>query len=452
MRIGFIVYAPSQINSFIKSKVFEELREKTEITLFCTNKELQKELSGIYGYESILLRIPWAVRKVVGYHQMITLWRFKDRSMNHLVRAMASFGNNHQRALWKCVVVSEMSLSSLKRILVKIMSFNPFYSFVSFAQELIWKINFLTKWRKVFTKEDTILVPFSGHIGADFSTLVWNGRRHKKYVVAIQENWDNLSTKTYITQKPDLFLVWGKQSAAHLRNVHRCFDVPTEVVGSPRFGPYFDDSKLSNPTVSLASGKMVSLKNKKFVLVAGTGDGIDDEMLVKSVQSCIKNLRTKSQEIVIIYRPHPMTRTRIDFQALQRSIKNILIDSGPHARDFGHHNALVKNAIATVNHFSTVAIESLIAGVPSVIPLFLGRKDANYRYEHILSEWHHMMGLALIPQILTPNTKEEFEKVLKSILTRPLKSKSVPIDWICTSDLYVEKVIRSVKKNHVKIS
>jgi hypothetical protein len=449
MRIGFVVYAPSQINSFIKSKVFQELRENTEINLYCTNEKLQNELRIIHGYDSILLGIPWIVRKVVGYHQMITLWRFKDRSMNHLVRAMASFGNNHQRALWKCVVVSEMSLSPLKRTLVKLMSFNPLYLIVGIAQKLIWELNFLTKWRNVFVEEDTLLVPFSGHIGADFSTLVWNGRRQEKYVVAIQENWDNLATKTYITQKPHLFLVWGKQSAAHLRNVHRIFDIPTEVVGSPRFGPYFDKTKLGNPKVSLTSGKTVDLKNKKFVLVAGTGDGIDDEMLVKSVQSCTKNLRINSKEILIVYRPHPMTRTTIDFLMLQRKVKNLLIDNGPNARDFGHHNALVKNAIVTVNHFSTIAIESLIAGVPSVIPLFLGRKHANYRYEHILSEWHHMMGLSLIPEIVTPNSKEDFEKVLKSILIKPMKSQNIPIDWICASDLYVEKVIGAIKKNKV---
>jgi hypothetical protein len=58
-----------------------------------------------------------------------------------------------------------------------------------------------------------------------------------------------------------------------------------------------------------------------------------------------------------------------------------------------------------------------------------------------------MMGLSLIPQIVTPNSKEDFEKVLKSILIKPMKSQNIPIDWICASDLYVEKVIGAIKKN-----
>jgi len=292
---------------------------------------------------------------------------------------------------------------------------------------------------------DSFIIPYSGHIGADFGTLVWSNKRLGRKVIAVQENWDNLSTKTFITEQPHLFLVWGNQSAAHLRSVHRMMDIETRVIGSPRFGPYFSNLNLSKPSVSKPSGERLVLQKDNYVLIAGTGDGIDDASLVETVHSSIQSLEKKIRSIHIVYRPHPMTRTKVEYESLISKVPNLLIDDGPNSKDFGHHHSLVANAILTINHFSTLAIESVITGIPVVIPLFLGRDEANYRYDHILNEWHHMMGLALIDLIKTPIDEREFCNHLVSILS----SREIPmkqnIDWICHEGNYVELFVEAIK-------
>jgi hypothetical protein len=140
-----------------------------------------------------------------------------------------------------------------------------------------------------------------------------------------------------------------------------------------------------------------------------------------------------------------MTRTKVEYESLISKVPNLLVDDGPNSKDFGHHHSLVANAILTINHFSTLAIESVIAGVPVVIPLFLGRDEANYRYDHILNEWHHMMGLSLIDLIRTPIDKREFGNHLVSILSRreiPVKRN---IDWICHEGNYVQLFVEAIK-------
>lgn len=445
MKYAFVIYAPSQLNSFVKSGVVSQLLDQCNLEIYCTKSEIQGELAKSLDRKVNLVEIPWLVRKVSGFHQMLTLWRYKDRSMNHLVRAMASFGSERQRLKWKCVVVSEMKVSFFKRNIIKLMSHNPSYKIIDLLQKILWQVLVLPICKRELMGIDSFIIPYSGHIGADFGTLVWSNKRLGRKVIAVQENWDNLSTKTFITEQPDLFLVWGNQSAAHLRSVHRMMDIETRVIGSPRFGPYFSNLNLSKPSVSKPSGERVVLQKDNYVLIAGTGDGIDDASLVETVHSSIQSLEKKIRSIHIVYRPHPMTRTKVEYESLISKVPNLLIDDGPNSKDFGHHHSLVANAILTINHFSTLAIESVIAGIPVVIPLFLGRDEANYRYDHILNEWHHMMGLALIDLIKTPIDEREFGNYLVSILSRreiPMKQN---IDWICHEGNYVELFVEAIK-------
>jgi hypothetical protein len=445
VKYAFVFYSPSQLNSFVKSGVVSQLLDQCNLEIYCTKSEIHGEISKSIGRRVNLVEIPWLVRKVSGFHQMLTLWRYKDRSMNHLVRAMASFGNERQRLKWKCVVVSEMNVSFFKRNVIKFMSHNPMYKTIDLLQKTLWQVLVLPIWKKELMDIDSLIIPYSGHIGADFGTLVWSNRKVGKKVIAVQENWDNLSTKTFITEQPDLFLVWGNQSAAHLRSVHRILDIETRVIGSPRFHPYFSTSNLSKPSVSKHSGERVGLQKDSYVLIAGTGDGIDDASLVETVHFSIQSLTKKLRSIQIVYRPHPMTRTKIEYESLISKIPNLLVDDGPNSRDFGHHHSLVANAILTINHFSTLAIESVISGVPVVIPLFLGRDEANYRYDHILNEWHHMMGLALIDLIKTPINEREFANHLVSILSRREMLMKRNIDWICHEGNYVELFVEAIK-------
>jgi hypothetical protein len=443
LKIGFAVYSPSQINSFFKSGVLRELALKANVELFISSDTLAQRAS-LYSAAPIrFFKPPKYCRKLVSYVQMATLWKNRDRSMNHLVRAMASFGSRRQRAKWKCVVVSEMNTMVLKRLLVKLVS-------IKFIYFLIGRLEHLTLWwahqtnlKSTFGDLDALLVPFSGHIGADFGILVNSAKRSGIPVFAIQENWDNLATKTFITEEPDFFFVWGEQSAGHLRSVHRLFTVEAITVGSPRFAPYYSEND-AHPSVSELDNETISLENQEFVLVSGTGDGMDDAMLVGAVCDAIKEKSEINTRLKIVYRPHPMTRTRVDFGLLKSQEPSLLVDGGINAGNFGHHNLLVQRARLVVNHFSTIALEALVVGTPVMVPLFLGRPEAKYRYPHILNEWHHMLGVSLLPGISLPQTAEEMKKNIQKILSHPRNVSNNNIEWLCKRTNYTKHLFEQL--------
>lgn len=450
-KVGMALYSATQLNSFVRSKVIDGLRGNFELSLLSTQKGIAKALIDDYGELTEEIRIPEFIRRLSSFVQMVALWKFKDRSMNHLVRAMASFGTKEQRRVWKCVVVSEMNNPFLKRIIIKGSSFGPCFLLLRLLEHFLLEILLVERFRRKFKKMEILLIPFSGHIGADFGILVWIAKRLGVKAIALQENWDNLSTKTFILEEPDYFLVWGEQSAGHVRSIHRLFNVEVSIVGSPRFSPYFD-MREAVPSVSIGNGDSVTLDNGKFVLVAGTGDGIDDEMLVRTVAGTISSERENQRiaELKIVYRPHPMTRTSSNYLSLQHDLGNLLIDNGPDSRRFGHHNALVKSSALVINHFSTLTLESLLCGTPVLVPLFLGRPEAKYRYEHILKEWHHMMGVGLISQIRTPRTPEEFRKHLTEVLQEGVieVGTEINLDWICKKGDYVKEVSKFIDSSN----
>ncbi len=439
----FVLYSPSQINSFVKSGILEELSKSIDITVVIEKGKFSESAFQVNTEVLELEPLVPAVRAFSGLKQMSTLWRLKDRTMNHLVRANASFGTKKQRASWKCVVVSEMSLSFLKRSAIRLLSYNPFYTLLKIFEEGLSKFLFEKRAFREIGKNDVVLIPYSGHIGPDFDPWIRGANRRGIQTIAMQENWDNLSTKSFITEEPTYFCVWGRQSASHLRSVHRLFRVEPWIVGSPRFGLYFKGIA-TQPRVSNWSGESVELIEKSFVLVSGTGDGLDDELLIKLVYELLLSIAHKGFRLV--YRPHPTTRTKLDYSCLSVKYPGILIDAGPEARKFGHHNALVRHARVVVNHFSTLMIESVLAGTKVMTPLFLGREDAEYRYSHLFNEWHHMMGLALVSGIYAPASSVEMRDDMCEILSNNSNLEKADISWICELTDYVESLLTNINR------
>ena len=440
LRIGLLVYAKSQVNTFLNSGSFQNLAENLNTQLIYLNETLKSDFSNSNISSFILCDPGIIIRKYSGFMQMLSLWKYRNRSMNQTVRAMASFGNRKQRENWNCVVVSEMNISPIKRYIVKIGSLGPLYKILRLIEVVLRNVILYPRWKNKLNKFDLLIIPFSGHIAMEFGSLVWIASRLRIHSLAVQENWDNLSTKTFITDEPDYFAVWGEQSAGHVRSVHRLFKTKVRIVGSARFSPYLNNN-IGVPLVSNYDGRDVELR-QSFILIGGTGDGEDDVLLINASFNAIYELDIQERPLVV-YRPHPFTRTLRDHKELNSNFPELLIDSGPKSREFGHHNRLVMSCRILVNHFSTLSIEGLLSNVNVCVPLFLGRKSARYRYYHILNEWHHMMGLALIPQLLMPKNEIDLKKNIKLGLKTSPNTLPANIGWIC------EKVDWSISMKEV---
>jgi len=379
---------------------------------------------------------------------MAALWKYKERSMNQTVRAYASFGSRAQRKQWNCVVVSEMNINLMKRLSVRLLSQSPLFNLLKFIEFILRFVFTRVKFKEHLKGIDILIVPFSGHVAMDFGTYIWLARKMQIRSLALQENWDNLSTKTFILEEPDLFGVWGEQSRGHVRAVHKLFNTKTYIVGSPRFDPYYYQTR-KPPVVSLLNNSEIEVVDP-YILMAGTGDGADDALLIEEIHQAIKSL--ENTKLKLVYRPHPQTRTIQDYDNMQIKYPQILIDAGTSANNFGHQIPLVQNCSLLINHFSTLTLEGLIAGVTVVVPLYIGRMSARYRYSHIVNEWHHMMGVGLLDRLIMPKTREEFDRSLRIELVKKDNKLNSPteINWICQKSNYINELFKIIQSESTK--
>ncbi|HCP72369.1 MAG TPA: hypothetical protein DIT91_02930, partial [Actinobacteria bacterium] len=421
---AFILYSKSQVNSFVKSGVLADVASNSSLQVLVKDQDLTQ---GKYPSLSTkdLPGLNPLIPRISGLVQMCALWKYKDRSMNHTVRAYASFGSKNQRRDWTCVVVSEMKVNLFKRLGIRMLSRSPFFELLKWIESVARTLLIRKKTLNQFRSYSALLIPFSGHIGIEFGTYIWIAKKLGIKSVAIQENWDNLSTKTFLTEEPDCFFVWGKQSEGHVRAIHKMRDTRITVIGSPRFSTYYSGN-FSDPVVALPDGRKITI-SKPFVLIGGTGDGIDDEVLLSTTFVALSDYMG---EIEVVYRPHPMSRTPHNLRELESKYPSLLIDAGEGAGDFGHQIPLVQNCFVLLNHFSTLTLEGLIAGTQVAVPLFLGRETAVYKYRDIFNEWHHMSGISFLANLHLPANPEEFALSLRdSFHRRNEPRKPEDIEW-----------------------
>lgn len=432
--IAFSIYARTHLNNFVNSGLLEEIGKKLNLQVIVSKHFDSTDIAnGNHCIESP--NIPKLLISVSNFIQLVNLWKHREASMAHYVRAISTFGNKSERLNWKCVVFTNMEISPARRFCVKYFSRGiPNRSILGF--ELLLRNIFISRaFRNLLKDVKVLIIPFSGHLAYEFGTYIWAARKNNIPTVALQENWDNLSSKTIITEEPDYFLVWGEQSASHIRSVHKLTNCVVIVNGSPRFDEYFK-SKSHEPVAISPSGERITI-NSPFILIAGTGDGLDDLALLRSVNLAIGRLRESSR---VVYRPHPLTRSKIDFTGLASEFPSLLIDSHPDSRKFNHHIGLIQNCTLLVNHFSTLTLEALIAKRLVCVPLYLGRQDSVYGYDRILAEWLHLNGINQMKGATFPRSQQELETSIEQLLESGDGFVN-DTDWYCKPGRYSDGLI-----------
>jgi hypothetical protein len=433
--IGFSIYSKTHLNNFVNSGLLRELSKHFELEVIDSGLIESRSIINEAKYKNGP-KLPKILISVSNFIQLVNLWKHREVSMAHYVRAISTFGNKTERQKWKCVVFSNMEISLIRRFLVRGFSSGVANRLVIIIESLLRKVFVLRAYRDSLKDVKVLVIPFSGHLAHEFGTQIWAARRLKIPTIALQENWDNLSSKTIVSEEPDYFLVWGEQSASHVRSVHKLTQCEIIVNGSPRFDAYFK-SDPHKPVVISPNGEKTQVTSP-FILVAGTGDGLDDLALLKTVHLAMTALNRFS---IVVYRPHPLTRSIPDFDQLANAFPELLIDSHPDARKFNHHVGLIQNCELLVNHFSTLTLEALIAKKRVCVPLFLGRQDSTYGYDRILSEWLHLIGINQMDGIEFPRNQKDLESSIHRLMDSN-EDNGNSTDWYCKPGGYAEGLIQ----------
>lgn len=431
-KILIFIFNEKQARSLLETDLFSSTQKHFDLKLVSTARNLSlDQYRGLGSGTVSYFHFPYWLQRSGTLIATANLWSKRDRSGAHYLRAVSNFGNSKARRSLRGMVLYKMDgWGNFKRFIVRVLGSSKFFLILSrLRNHFVYR-----KLLRLFKSMDinplssqSAIVPFSGLLSPEFDDIIFTLNKMGITSIALQENWDNLSSKTFVRSSPTYFCVWGNQSAGHLRKIHGNRSSKIVVIGSARFSPYFfpDEQYRSNVRNQLG------LLKTKYVLITGTGDGIDDKELIVSTLFAIET--PARREIVVVYRPHPFTRNPISKAELERLIhKGLIVDNRIGANGVYHHCDLVANALLVINQFSTVLLEALAANVKVLLPTYIER-DINYDWSDALLEWDHLSGILLLPNTFLAKQKIDFAKALDVALETPSVDSAKSVNWFCAN-------------------
>lgn len=204
----------------------------------------------------------------------------------------------------------------------------------------------------------------------------------------VYDNWDNLSSKGVIFEKPDYLVCFGERSVQFATRIHGIESSRVYPLGSARFDVYQSFTE-----------KDFSLRTE--VLIAGSSISLEDAEILKiiSAKICSSEANSKFMRASFIYRPHPLPQgPRLDLYKWH--YPGIQIDEfsqtmGESVSPWQDQVSLAKNLSrkqVVVSGPTTLLLEALLSGCYLLIPA-LKSKGIRTSSRRMLLEFEHLKNL-----------------------------------------------------------
>ena len=253
-----------------------------------------------------------------------------------------------------------------------------------------------------------ILLPYTGGISVEWDFLVWFGRKSGTTTIAIQENWDNLSSKQFLFEKPDIFTTWGKQSSSHLRTIQNFRGIVKEV-GCIRVQGFYERRGALSTDANVSINQVHF--NSKPILVVGVGDDLADLKLLKDLSNHVEESQeSRTRSLSFIYRPHPYPHFPLRNQEVLEKISelpHVDIDRPSPTESNSQRIQKIDGFNIVVSHFSTMVLESAILNKTCILPTFVF-KIPGYESQNLIDDYYHFSGVSLLSNIKVADTLDSF--------------------------------------------
>jgi hypothetical protein len=322
---------------------------------FLVEEEIKKSLPPSLKVVGTFKANPDIEKKHIKFFDYLT-WRFRSRSKSFMYRFKRMYiFEDVQGGFLKPLRLIKKYLKAFK---VMLMATNPFFYFVKKHYEKALVINEGLKSQIEAFKPDLIIFPSSAYdpIGNDVLRI----SKNKFKTLFLIDNWDNLSSKSIMWEKPNFLTVWSEQAVEHALNVQDFKLEQVHIVGTSRFDVYLQ--KEAAPIYSYP-----------YVVFAGCTLGFDEITALTILENEIENNPDLYQRLKVIYRPHPWRQKRNCYDIFEQSkFKHVIMDeqiaeayyskisSSNFQPDLNYYPRLLKNGLFMVCPLSTMMLESLI--------------------------------------------------------------------------------------------
>lgn len=231
-------------------------------------------------------------------------------------------------------------------------------------------------------------------------------------VLFLVDNWDNLSSKSILWEKPSYVAVWGKQSAEHAVNIQGFKKNQVTCIGTPRFDEYFQ----------VRDTYLKSNFDFKYILFVGTALEFDEVGVLQRLNEIMSKHTDIFCSVKIIYRPHPWRQGNDSI--IGKGLDNVIIDpqmidaytamdSINFQPDLSYYPSLLKNAEFVIGGLTSMIIEALIFRKRFMALAYDDGK--NYTSQHnALKYYTHFQGLKEIEALSFCENFDQLEAIFIS--------------------------------------
>jgi hypothetical protein len=183
----------------------------------------------------------------------------------------------------------------------------------------------------------------------------------------------------------------------------------------------------------------------KQILVAGSTDGDDKDVILATIQAC----QGVGVDIQIVYRPHPQNLKTYDLERPFPAFRHVeLILGHDTVNPFDLLNQ-IKASDLIVCHLSTLVLEGLINQKPMCIPVFAGKSNSRgfaIGYDHLLYGLEHFKGIAKHPLVkVSRNISELTKHILTTVTQNEFEKNDTNMDWYCQPGNFSSRLIESLE-------
>jgi hypothetical protein len=445
-------FSSNQINVGILFNDFKPLAEYNELLLDNLSSQGLTHVN-LYSANLNFLDLKSSIKTYTIFRNLHILlhnalvWRNKNKSLSYKFRAISLFGSNTQRERIDNDLgfIPKSPQPPFKRYLVRLFSLVPL---IFLLKKTLLNLAFplmVNKDLNDITRLDLILIPYGARMSIEEDFLIWYAKRKRIKTIAIQENWDNLSTKKFIFSQTDYFITWGEQSSNHLKQIQN-YKGETKAFGCIRMQQFYDYKNTVGKNIEIANSHKSTLKlDDELILFIGTGSLNDYDLLSALIEFLKEDLRS-SDKRKYVFRPHPLSRNNLKNDSYNFKHHQLRIEFPKVNESNFYRIELMKQASLVVGFYSTVLLESLIMGKIVAIPSFIGAKN-KYKSKNYLYDSAHFSGIKNLKNLYNLESVEGFKSFLRNTPVKVEDANSTQILNNVCADKNTVLEITSLLKN-----
>lgn len=394
-KILVVISTPEYYRNYITSPALDRIKERC---VFIVHEKLMaKNFPGIKKENLVPYCYPERPKSLYRHFFYVNSWRYRNKSSSFAFRF-------------------EQVPSQRRKFFYKLASLPIVYNLVKF---FVFQITRDKNLEGILSEIDPqiILLPSAGYEGLTFE-IIRIAQKKKIPTCLLVDNWDNLTSKTVFTRKPDYLTVWGKRAVEDAVQIHGIERSHVFPLGTARFIEY----------MSRENADLLSLYNFKYVLFAGIAAPFDELSTLKELEKIIDR---KGLDIKIVYRPHPWRKHRkcadtffgydfrhivIDEQAKLYYKRDEMDEFNDiYMPDLKYYPKLLANMEFMICPLSTMMIEGLLFGKKVFVPVY----DDGIHFtnpKNMLARHTHFRGIDKFKNIYLVESLNDLEKIFTGAL------------------------------------